>query len=138
MSETNSIHLGEILPVWSVFPFVFMLLSIAILPLSVPHWWDKNKNKLMVSLILGGPIAGWVASLDPYALLHTMHEYFAFIVLLGSLFVISGGIVVRGKLAGTPGLNTILLLIGSVLASFIGTTGASMLLIRPLLPNKEN
>ena len=70
---------------------------------------------------------------DPIAILHTAHEYVAFIVLLGALFVIAGGIVVRGTLAGTPGLNTGLLAIGALLASLVGTTGASMLLIRPLL-----
>jgi len=88
---------------------------------------------VLVSAVLGAPIAAWTAMLDGQALLHAANEYVAFILLLGALFVISGGIVVRGTLAGTPGLNAILLAIGAVLASLIGTTGASMLLIRPLL-----
>lgn len=125
--------LGHRLPLWSVTPFALMLLAIAVLPLAVPHFWERNRNKALVSLVLGAPVAIWVGVLDVPALLHTTHEYTAFIILLGALFVISGGIVVRGTLAGTPGLNTLLLGIGALLASFIGTTGASMVLIRPLL-----
>jgi Na+/H+ antiporter NhaD/arsenite permease-like protein len=110
-----------------------MLLCIAVLPLAAPHLWEKNRNKALVSLLLGFPVAAWIALLEPGAVLHAFHEYAAFIILLGALFIISGGIVVRGTLAGTPGLNTVLLGIGAVIASFIGTTGASMVLIRPLL-----
>jgi Na+/H+ antiporter NhaD/arsenite permease-like protein len=110
-----------------------MLLAIAVLPLAAPHFWERNRNKALVSLVLGAPVAIWVAALEPAAVVHAGHEYLAFIVLLGALFVISGGIVVRGTLAGTPGLNTALLAIGAVLASAIGTTGASMVLVRPLL-----
>jgi Na+/H+ antiporter NhaD/arsenite permease-like protein len=126
-------HLGATLPLWSVGPFAAILLCIAVLPLVAGHWWEHNRNKGILSALLGLPVAAWIAYLDPLLLAHTTHEYVAFIVLLGALFVISGGIVVRGTLAGTPGLNTGLLAIGAVLASFIGTTGASMLLIRPLL-----
>ena len=129
--------LGSVVPVWSVVPFALMLLAIAVLPLVTPHWWHHNRNRALVSLALGVPMVAWMAALDYHAVLHTLHEYIAFIILLGSLFVISGGIVVRGTLAGTPGVNTILLAIGAVLASFIGTTGASMLLIRPLLRANE-
>ncbi len=125
--------LGHRLPLWSVAPFGLMLLAIAVLPLAAPHFWERNRNKALVSLALGGPVAIWVGVLDAPAVLHTAHEYAAFIILIGALFVISGGIVVRGTLAGTPGLNTLLLGLGAVLASFIGTTGASMVLIRPLL-----
>jgi Na+/H+ antiporter NhaD/arsenite permease-like protein len=110
-----------------------MLLSIALLPIAVPRFWEHNRNKALVSLVLGAPVALWIASLDPPALGHAAHEYVAFIVLLGALFSISGGIVVRGTLAGTPGLNAVLLGLGALLASFIGTTGASMVLVRPLL-----
>jgi len=126
-------QLGHLFPLWSVVPFALMLLSIAVLPLFAARFWEHNLNKLVVSVVLGAPIAVWTATLDTHALLHAANEYVAFILLLGSLFVISGGIVVRGTLAGTPGLNSILLGIGAVLASVIGTTGASMLLIRPLL-----
>lgn len=125
--------LGHLLPLWSVAPFGLILLGIAVLPLVAGHFWERNLNKALVSAALGIPILAWIATYDRAVLLHTAHEYVAFIVLLGALYVIAGGIVVRGTLAGTPGLNTSLLGIGAVLASLIGTTGASMLLIRPLL-----
>lgn len=125
--------LGLHLPFWSVLPFGLMLLAIAVMPLVAEHFWEHNRNKALFSAILGLPVAIWMATLEPAVLLHTFHEYAAFIILLGSLYVISGGVVVQGTLAGTPGLNTILLSIGAVVASLIGTTGASMVLIRPLL-----
>lgn len=125
--------LGDLLPVWSVVPFAAMLLAIAVMPLLAPGFWEHNRNKALLSLVLGAPVAVWTATLEPGALAHAANEYVAFILLLGALFVISGGIVVRGTLAGTPGLNAILLGIGATLASLIGTTGASMLLVRPLL-----
>jgi len=125
--------LGHRLPAWSMAPFGLMLLAIAVLPLARPLFWARNRNKALVSLVLGAPVAIWIALLDPFAVLHAAHEYVAFLVLLGALFAISGGIVVRGTLAGTPGLNTVLLGLGAALASLIGTTGASMVLIRPLL-----
>ena len=125
--------LGHRLPAWSTAPFGLMLLAIAVLPLARPLFWAHNRNKALVSLVLGAPVAIWIALLEPGAVLHAAHEYAAFIILLGALFAISGGIVVRGTLAGTPGLNTVLLGLGAALASFIGTTGASMVLIRPLL-----
>ena len=125
--------LGLKLPAWSVVPFGLMLLAIAVLPLAAPRFWEHHRNKLLVSAVLGGPVVLWFGLLHPGAVLHTAHEYAAFVVLLGALFVISGGIVVRGTLAGTPGENTVLLAIGAELASLIGTTGASMVLVRPLL-----
>ena len=93
----------------------------------------SNKNRAIVALALGIPMAIWMWTLDYHTVLHVLHEYVAFIILLGALFVISGGIVIRGSLAGTPVVNTTILAIGGLLASFIGTTGASMLLIRPLM-----
>jgi Na+/H+ antiporter NhaD/arsenite permease-like protein len=133
LASSSSQPLGLLLPAWSVLPFVALLLCIAVLPLVAGHWWEHNRNKGILSFVLGAPIAIWIAMLDPVVLGHTAHEYVAFIILLGALFVISGGIVVRGTLAGTPGLNTGLLAIGAAIASLVGTTGASMLLIRPLL-----
>src|SRR5207253_645544 len=129
----NAPHLGTLLPLWSVVPFAAMLVCIAVLPLAAGKLWESNLNKAVLSAVLGVPVAIWTATLDPTAVTHAASEYLAFIVLLGALFVISGGIVVRGTLAGTPGLNAVLIAIGAVLASVIGTTGASMLLIRPLL-----
>jgi Na+/H+ antiporter NhaD/arsenite permease-like protein len=133
MQPASSAPLGLALPLWAVAPFALMLLSIAVLPLLAGRFWQRNRNKALVALMLGGPVAWWLGWLQPAVLLRTAHEYAAFLILLGALFVISGGIVVRGTLSGKPGLNTALLAIGAVLASVIGTTGASMLLIRPLL-----
>jgi Na+/H+ antiporter NhaD/arsenite permease-like protein len=121
------------LPLWSVIPFILMLLSIAIFPLAFPKWWHHNKNRALLSALLGIPMLVWMFIVDKTNVFHTAHEYVAFILLLGSLYIISGGIVIRGTLTGTPALNTVILAIGAVLASWIGTTGASMLLIRPLL-----
>ena len=132
-SAAGAQHLGHLLPLWSVAPFGLFLLCIAVLPLVAGHFWEHNRNKALLSVLLGAPVAIWIASLEPMVLAHTAHEYAAFIILLGALFVISGGVVVRGTLAGTPGLNMALLGIGAALASLIGTTGASMVLIRPLL-----
>ena len=126
-------RLGEGLSPWSVAPFAVMLLCIAVLPLVAGHVWERNRNKAILSLALGLPVAIWMWRLDAATVGHVAHEYVAFLLLLGSLFVIAGGIVIRGTLAGTPGLNAGLLALGAGLASLVGTTGASMLLIRPLL-----
>jgi Na+/H+ antiporter NhaD/arsenite permease-like protein len=133
LATASGPQLGHHLPLWSVLPFGLMLLCIAVLPLVAGHFWEHNRNKAILSCLLGLPVALWITTLEPIVLVHTAHEYAAFIILLGALYVISGGIVVRGTLAGTPGLNMALLGIGAVIASLIGTTGASMLLIRPLL-----
>lgn len=125
----------------AVAPFVVILLCIAILPLvpATHHWWEQNRNKLMVSLVLGSITIGyyWLASGVGAVLTVLDHailaEYIPFIVLLFSLYVISGGICLKGDLAAHPLTNTTFLGIGTLLASFVGTTGASMLLIRPLL-----
>lgn len=128
--------LGTLLATWTVVPFALLLLSIALFPLVNPHWWEHNSNRGIVTAILAIPTALYLASFGEagvHALEHAGMEYVSFLILLGSLFVISGGIYVRGSLNGTPMLNTIFLLIGTAIASFVGTTGASMLLIRPLL-----
>lgn len=125
--------LGERLPLWSVGPFAAMLLAIAVMPLVAGRFWEHNRNKALLSLVLGAPVAAWIATYDPRTVGHTLAEYLEFMLLLGSLFVIAGGVVLRGTLAGTPGLNAGLLALGAVAASFVGTTGASMLLIRPML-----
>jgi Na+/H+ antiporter NhaD/arsenite permease-like protein len=120
-------------PPWTVGPFVGLLLSIAIVPLAAPHWWHENRNKAKLSLLFGLPALGLAWAYDPRALGHTALEYLAFVCLLGSLFTISGGIRVQGSLAGTPLSNTLILALGAGLANLVGTTGASMLLIRPFL-----
>jgi Na+/H+ antiporter NhaD/arsenite permease-like protein len=125
-------------PVYTVAPFVAMLLAIALCPLWLPHWWESNRTKMMVSAVLGLPILVLYLGRRPEALGAMAEEYVSFIVLLAGLYVISGGILLRGDLEATPRTNVAFLALGSVLASFIGTTGASMLLIRALLQtNRE-
>lgn len=121
------------IPLWTVAPFLGLLLSIAILPLIFPHWWHENRNKAKVATLFGLPSVVIAVCYDPRALGHTALEYLAFICLLGSLFVISGGVRVSGSLAGTPLANTGILGLGAILANLVGTTGAAMLLIRPYL-----
>ncbi len=120
-------------PWWSVVPFIGLLLSIAILPLAAPHWWESHQHKAWLGLAFSIPIVLVILQNEPAELTATLHEYVAFIALLGSLFVVSGGIVLDGDLRGTPLINTAFLAIGAVLANLIGTTGASMVLIRPFL-----
>jgi len=125
-------------PIWSVLPFAAYLLVIAVVPLFLPHFWEKNRNKLVVALVAALPAAAYLlTSHGGHLLLDSLKEYVAFIVLLAALFVISGGVYLKGSMAGTPMVNTMFLGVGAVLASFIGTTGASMLLIRPLLRANE-
>lgn len=128
--------LGSELPLWTIIPFVGILLSIAVFPLVAPHFWHNHFPKISAFWAL----AFAVPFLDAYfaeALHQILHiyliDYIPFIILLWALFSISGGIVVRGTLEGNPRLNTLLLLIGTVLASWVGTTGASMIMIRPVL-----
>ena len=129
---------AALLPVYTVVPFVVILLGIAVLPLAAPRWWESNRNKLLVSIVLGLPVLILYLVREPSALVHMAEEYVSFIVLLAALYVISGGILMRGDLLATPRVNSTFLAIGSVLASFIGTTGASMLLVRALLQtNRE-
>jgi len=131
------VHLGTELSVWSVVPFVGLLLSIAILPLVTPHFWEHNRNKGIVAALFSAPVVIYLLAgfgeRGAHELALKGEEYTAFILLLASLYVITGGIYVRGSLSGTPLVNTVVIAIGTVLASVIGTTGASVLLIRPLL-----
>ena len=125
------------IPAWMLIPFVVMLLCIAVLPL-IPHvgeWWEHNLHKLYVSLILGVPVGIWLCVHGmSHELMHQMiYDYVPFILLLMALFVTTGGICIRGDLKATPLTNTIIMGLGWVLASFMGTTGAAMLLIRLLL-----
>ena len=133
---------GARLSAWWGLPFAGMLLSIALMPLLLPKLWHPHFGKIT---------AGWVLLLLlPFAatqglgltggmLVHTLvGEYIPFIILLTALFTVAGGIYVRGNLHGSPGLNAGLMAIGAVLASFMGTTGASMLMIRPLIRANDN
>ncbi len=121
-------------------PFVIMLLAIAVVPLTkLGHLWEKPSIKLALSLFLGLPIA-FMMWQQGHAdkVVHSLVEYAQFVTLLGSLFVISGCIRVAGNIKASPKKNLMFLVVGGVLASVIGTTGAAMLLIRPLVEtNKE-
>jgi len=116
-----------------VIPFLLMLVSIAVLPMLIPDWWKSNRNKTILSLAFSVPVLAVVLPCEARLMLHSVLDYFSFLILLASLFVIAGGIYVKGEFAGTPLVNTVFLGIGAVLANVIGTTGASMVMIRPFL-----
>ncbi len=124
---------------WSMIPFGLMLLIIAIGPLVAEKFWEKNIYKLIVTLVLGVPTAiclvmgGMANELEHQVLF----DYFPFIVLLLALFVITGGIHISGDIKAKPIVNTGLLALGWLLASIMGTTGAAMLLIRPLITTNQ-
>src|SRR6266446_2063076 len=120
-------------PYWSLVPFALMLLSIAILPMAIPDWLDSNRNKTVLSIVMSLPVLAVVLQCDARLLVHSLLDYLSFLTLLGALFVISGGIYVKGEFAGTPLVNAMFLALGALLANLVGTTGASMLLIRPYL-----
>ena len=137
-SELDGTHLSAL---WAL-PFVGILLSIALLPLLLPTFWHRHFGKLTVAwslaflvpfAVIFGPLAAGIG------FVHAMlAEYIPFILLLTALFTVAGGIYIRGDLRASPALNTGLLGLGSVLASVMGTTGASMLLIRPLIRANKN
>jgi Na+/H+ antiporter NhaD/arsenite permease-like protein len=123
---------------WSVIPFVVLILMIATGPLFYAHFWHKNYP--LVSITLGLIVVGYYLGglHDFHHPVHSLAEYVSFIALITSLFVASGGILIKVDRAGTPMANVVLLLIGAVIANVIGTTGASILLIRPFIRlNKE-
>ena len=126
-----------LIPTWMLLPFIVMLLSIAVLPLlpKVGEWWEENTHKLIVSIVLGGIAGGWLCinSCGMHLMHQMVYDYVPFILLLMALFVTTGGICIRGDLQATPLTNTLILAIGWILASFMGTTGAAMLLIRLLI-----
>lgn len=125
-------------PYYSVLGFIGLLLAIAIIPISAEHWWESNKNKAIVTAIFSIPVLIYYIWIKPVEIFYHVEEYFGFITLLFSLYVISGGILLKGNIRATPKVNLIFLTIGAVIANIFGTTGASMLLIRPILKtNKE-
>jgi Na+/H+ antiporter NhaD/arsenite permease-like protein len=155
LPTTRATGEGEQVPhlLWST-PFVFLLLAIAVLPVvpAAHHWWERNSIKLVVGLMLsvvvlthyglrdygahGAPAgAATVVAVLEHAILR---DFVPFLVLLFSLYVIAGGFQIKGDLNATPRVNTAMLACGAVLASLIGTTGASMVLIRPLLQTNRD
>ncbi|MDR2891846.1 MAG: sodium:proton antiporter [Deltaproteobacteria bacterium] len=132
-----SMQLGTQLVVAWTLPFICMLLSIALGPIMAPHFWHHNFGKVAIfwGLAFLVPFAmTFGLQLALYEFMHAMLlEYIPFIILLFSLFTVAGGIRLKGSLVGTPVVNAGILLIGTILASWMGTTGAAMLLIRPLL-----
>jgi Na+/H+ antiporter NhaD/arsenite permease-like protein len=132
---------SQLSPLWGI-PFAGILLSIALMPLLAASFWHRHYGKVAAfwGLCFLLPFAAlFGAGAAAATLLHVLlEEYLPFIILLTALFTVAGGIHIRGNLHGSPGLNTAILAIGAVLASFMGTTGASMLLIRPLVRANDN
>ena len=140
VGDNHAPHLdGSILSIYCVIPFAGILLSIAIFPLIAPHFWHKNFGKVSlfwsISLLIPLLITQHIGfSVTLYEVLHVgLLEYVPFIILLLALFTISGGVRLKGSLVGKPIVNVLIILIGTLLASWMGTTGAAMLLIRPLI-----
>src|SRR5881296_4242539 len=130
------LELGSLLPVWSAIPFAGILLSIALFPLLAPVFWHHHYAKVSAawSVVLAGPFVLGYGVPAVHELAHVaVVDYVPFIILISTLFTIGGGIYVRGSLRGSPATNCVLIAIGTVLASWVGTTGAAMLVIRPLL-----
>jgi Na+/H+ antiporter NhaD/arsenite permease-like protein len=129
--------LGSQLPLAAIVPFLTLLAAIALLPITAPGWWESNRNKAIVAALCALPVAGYLVaafgSEGELRLLETTRDYLSFLALIGSLFVITSGIHLDGSLSGTPLSNTVFLAVGALLANLFGTTGASVLLVRPLL-----
>ncbi|QQS38112.1 MAG: sodium:proton antiporter [Ignavibacteriales bacterium] len=136
-SETNEV-VHQLPDTIMVLPFVILLLMIATGPLFYKHFWEHHYPKVAIFLGLITVVYYLFFLKDTHSLVHTLAEYLSFIALLSSLFVASGGILIKVDRKGTPLVNVIILLFGAVLSNFIGTTGASMLLIRPFIKlNKD-
>jgi len=136
-AEVESAH-AALPPTWLVIPFALLLVMIATGPLFYPHFWEHQYPK--VAMALGAVVAVYyVLWIDhgTTSLLHTMEEYISFIALLTALFVASGGILIKVDRKGTPWLNGLMLFVGAIISNLIGTTGASMLLIRPFMRVNE-
>ena len=128
--------IGTLLPAWSALPFVGILLSIALCPLLAPRFWHHHFGKVSAlwALVFAAPFVLRFGSAALHELLHTaIVDYLPFLVLIGTLFMIGGGIHVAGAFRGTPATNALLMVVGTLLASLVGTTGAAMVMIRPLL-----
>lgn len=135
-NKSQTAELGSTLPAWSALPFVGLLLSIALFPLLAPQFWHHHYGKVSAAwaLILAIPFVIAYQGEGIHEILHIMlKDYLPFIILLWSLYTVAGGILLEGHILGTPAANTSMLATGTLIASWVGTTGASMLLIRPVL-----
>lgn len=140
-SSHGEFNIGEVLPLWSVIPFAGILLSIALFPLLAPHFWHDHYGKTAAfwAVLFALPFVFFFKGAAVQEIVHIfLVDYTPFIILLWGLFTIAGGIAIRGQMRGTPFLNSMLLLVGTFLASLIGTTGASMVMIRPVLSANQN
>lgn len=126
-------HHGEAPPIWTVFPFVLLLLMIATGPLFYEHFWHKNYPIVAMALAAIVVLYYLFVLHNVHSPIHALAEYVQFIALLASLFIASGGIMIDIDKKATPVANVLILLVGAVISNFIGTTGASMLLIRPFI-----
>jgi Na+/H+ antiporter NhaD/arsenite permease-like protein len=133
---------GSLLGAWWALPFAGLLLSIAIMPLAAPDIWHHHYGKISAAWALAFIVPCLLMfgfSITLYELMHTMLlEYVPFLILLFALFTVAGGVLIKGNLHGSPGLNTGILGIGTLIASVTGTTGAAMLLIRPIIRANDN
>ena len=136
MHGAATVDLGTLLPAWSALPFAGILLSIALFPLLAPHFWHHHYARISAAwaLAFALPFVMRFGGAGAHELLHVaLIDYVPFLILIATLFTIGGGIHVGGSLRGTPAVNTVIIGIGTVLASLVGTTGAAMIMIRPLL-----
>jgi Na+/H+ antiporter NhaD/arsenite permease-like protein len=130
------VDLGKLLPLWSGFPFAGILLSIALFPLLAPQFWHHHFGKVTAAwaLIFAVPFVLVYHGAATHEIFHIyLKDYIPFIILLWALYTVAGGILLEGAPVGTPLTNTVMLAIGTLIASWVGTTGASMLMIRPML-----
>lgn len=120
-------------PGWTVIPFVLLLLMIATGPLFYEHFWHKNYPKVALALAAMVVLYYLFVLHNTHGPVHALAEYVQFIALLASLYIASGGIMIDVDKKATPVANVILLVVGAVISNLVGTTGASMLLIRPFI-----
>lgn len=139
--EQEEYKIGTELPLWSTIPFVGILLSIALFPLLAPKFWHHNFGKVSFfwALVFALPFLIHYKSVAIHEILHIyLIDYIPFIILLWALFTVSGGILLKGSIKGNPVTNLVMLIIGTFLSSWIGTTGSAMLLIRPVIRSNIN
>src|SRR5262249_48369159 len=135
LAHGSAVDLGALLPAWSALPFAGILLSIALCPLLVPQFWHHHFGKVAAgwAFAFAAPFVIRFGSAALHELFHTaLTDYVPFLILIATLFIICGGIHVAGTLRGTPTTNAVLMAIGMLLASLVGTTGAAMVMVRPL------